>query len=84
MAEWWYVYKGQLLPLLQVVLECMDLRIPRELPESSLLVKELICMRPQGDGRGGEHDDMAMALALACWGLKRGDGGYTGDPILSH
>ncbi len=79
-AEWWYVPKAHLLTLLQVVLECMDLRIARELPESSLLVKELTCMRPQGDGRGGEHDDMAMALALACWGLKKGEAGYMGDP----
>ena len=41
-AEWWYVPKAHLLTLLQVVLKCMDLRIPRELPESSLLVTELI------------------------------------------
>jgi hypothetical protein len=80
-GEWWYVPKQELLPIVQVMLECGDLRVMKGLRESGRLVREMVCMRARGDGRGGEHDDLAMAVALGCWGTKKGDAGLRGERL---
>ena len=80
-GEWWYLPKQELLTLVQVMLECGDLRVMKGLRESPRLVREMVCMRRRGDGRGGEHDDLAMAVALGCWGLKRGEAGLMGERL---
>ena len=59
-----------------MLLEQGQLKIPRALKETGTLVRELteIEVRQRSGGRvqmgaegEGQHDDLAMALALACW-----------------
>ena len=59
-----------------LVLEAGELRIPRRLREAGVLIRELnhveVRHRPGGSlGMGaegaGEHDDLVIAVALACW-----------------
>jgi hypothetical protein len=65
---------------LAMLLEQGQLRIPRGLKETGALVRELteIEVRQRSGGRvqmgaegEGRHDDLAMALALACWRGRR-------------
>src|SRR5579862_498319 len=63
---WEMVPKVELLAAMQASLENGQLRIARKMSETERLVKEMI-------GLGGsEHDDLAMAVALAVWGAKTG------------
>jgi hypothetical protein len=65
----------------QVALDNGELRIARRLKELGSLVRELVNVRmtdSPGMGRvrigadgGGEHDDLVIAVALACWRAKR-------------
>jgi hypothetical protein len=74
-----------LLTNLLVLLEAGELRIPRKLREAGALVRELSAVemrhRPGGvvrmgaDG-AGEHDDLVMAVALACWKGKRKENSF--------
>ncbi len=80
-GEWWYVPKQELLTMLQVAMEMGDLRVMRGMPGRARLVREMISMRRKGDGVGGEHDDLAMAVALGCWGMKRGEIGFMGQRL---
>ena len=79
----WNVPRRDLLSGLQILLEKGKLKIAAEMPETRALVRELIRLRrpssrrgPQGltdpdtDGRE-EHDDLVMAVALACWQASR-------------
>jgi hypothetical protein len=77
----WHVPKRDLLTNLLVLLEARELKIPRGLADAGTLVRELgeMEMRHAGAGRvqmgaegSGEHDDLVIAVALACWraGLK--------------
>jgi hypothetical protein len=75
-GEEWHVPKRDLLTGLVVLLERKQLRIPRGLKETATLVRELmdIDVRQRAGGRmqmgaegAGKHDDLVMALALACW-----------------
>ncbi len=74
------VPKQDLLTGLVVMLEEKKLAIARGLPEAKVLVEELVQLGREGVGsRGGgsaaacgDRDDLAMALALACWGAKKG------------
>jgi hypothetical protein len=77
----WHVPKRDLLTNLLVLLEARELKIPRGLADAGTLVRELgeMEMRQAGAGRvqmgaegSGEHDDLVIAVALACWraGLK--------------
>ena len=67
--------KRDLITGLQVMFDMRDLRIPKGLPELGPLLHELSCMRTQESRTGttqfaastGEHDDLAIALALSCW-----------------
>jgi hypothetical protein len=72
----WNVPKRNLLAGLQVLLEKKQLKIARRLAEAGPLVRELTNVqmtmgsggrvRMSADGYG-EHDDLVIALALACW-----------------
>jgi hypothetical protein len=81
----WHVPKQELLMRVQVLLEQGELKIAADLQERGALVRELKGMRMAMDGRGmkagaaaGEHDDLVMALALACWGAERPEAGFRG------
>jgi hypothetical protein len=77
----WHVPKRDLMTNLLVLLEARELKIPKGLADAGALVRELeqIEMRQAGPGKvqmgaegPGEHDDLVIAVALACWraGLK--------------
>jgi hypothetical protein len=81
----WSVPKQDLMAGVQVALEKGELRIARRLPEVGSLVRELVDVRatPGRAGRirigadgHGEHDDLVIALALACWSAKRTKTGF--------
>ncbi len=81
----WHVPKRDLLTGLQVLLEERRLKVNRELKGSEALVKELADVRlhPRAGGRAkmgaegqGEHDDLVLAVALACWRAQRREIGY--------
>lgn len=86
------VPKQDLITGLQVLLETGGIRIARKLREADALARELANVRatPRNGGRVrlgadgyGQHDDLVMALALACWRAKRqlnhfGDGRLPG------
>ena len=76
----WYVPKVDLLAGLQSALERRILRIARKIPESALLVEELMNVRVKVRSSGamrvgadafGQHDDLVLAVALAVWRAKR-------------
>jgi phage FluMu gp28-like protein len=86
------VPKRDLIAGIQVALEKGDLRIARSLKELGPLVRELVDVRvTSGAGMGrvrigadgcGEHDDLVIALALACWRAKRRENGYGTQRLL--
>jgi hypothetical protein len=74
-----------LLTNLLVLLEAGELKIPRRLGEAGALVRELSAVemrrRPGGGmrigaDRAGEHDDLVMAVALACWKAKQKENSF--------
>ena len=76
----WSVPKQDLLMGVQVLLERGELRIARRMRDAGPLVKELLDMRLSTGQNGrvkmgadgyGEHDDLVIALALACWRAKK-------------
>ena len=76
----WNVPKRDLIAGVQMLLEGNQLKIAKGLPEVESLVKELMDVRATGRASGrmrvgadgsGEHDDLVIALALACWKAKR-------------
>lgn len=77
----WNVPKRDLMAGLQVLLERGELRIARRLKEAGTLVRELLdiqmTMKTNGTRMGadgcGQHDDLAIAVALACWRAGRSD-----------
>jgi hypothetical protein len=75
--ERWSVPKRDLLMGLEVLMESGDLVISRHLSDADRLLSELAGMRlsAAGSGKaladGPEHDDLALALALACWRARR-------------
>ena len=55
---------------LAVLLEERLLRLPKGSAETATLVRELSAMELRGGkmhARGSGHDDLVLALALACW-----------------
>jgi hypothetical protein len=75
----WFVPKRELMTGLVSSLECGELRIARRLAEAERLVKEFDNMRKEARVNGkwkmgaegeGEHDDLVLALSLACWKAK--------------
>jgi hypothetical protein len=76
----WNVPKQDLLASVQVLLERGELKIARRLRDAGPLLRELLDVRvtPRRAGRVrlgadgcGEHDDLVIALALACWRARR-------------
>ncbi len=76
-GEWWHVPKQDLLSGVHLLLEREELKISRRMPDSGSLVRELVSMQAS-NGRSGEHDDLVMAVALACWQAGRGSVGPAG------
>jgi hypothetical protein len=70
-----HVAKTILISTLQVLLQQRRLQFARSLPETATLVKELENYRVKVteaanevfEAREGKHDDLLLALALACW-----------------
>ena len=80
MAAGFNVPKRDLIASVQLALEQGELRIARDLREAGALVEELVDVRKTaresgrdrvGADRVGEHDDLVIALALACWKGRR-------------
>ena len=76
----WNVPKRDLIATLQVLLEKNELRVAKELEEAGSLVRELLDVKSRETGGGkarlgaegtGEHDDLVIALALACWRARK-------------
>ena len=86
------VPKRDLMAGVQVGLDNGDLRIARRLKELGPLVRELADVRTtSGPGTGrvrigadgcGEHDDLVIALALACWRARRRENGERAQRLL--
>ena len=79
-GEDWHVPKKDLLGGVRVLLEEGQLKICRELEEAAALVRELTDIRVRrravgqaamGADGAGEHDDLSLAVALACWRARR-------------
>ncbi len=75
----WNVPKRDLIAALQVLLEQKRLTIAADLPGAKALVDEMMSMRARvtpagneqmGAWKAGTHDDLALAVAMACWRAK--------------
>ncbi len=84
-GEDWHVPKKDLLSGVRVLLEEGQLKIQRELEEAATLVRELTEIRVRyaagggmqmGAEGAGQHDDLAVAVALACWRARRREIGW--------
>ena len=74
------VPKRDLIVGLQVLLQQRELQIAAGMEQGEALVKEMAEMRVKistsgneqfGAWREGEHDDLVLAVALACWGVRK-------------
>jgi hypothetical protein len=83
----WHVPKKELVTSLQVVMQARRLQIARSLPDAALLVRELQNFQVKitaaanetfGTWRDGQHDDLVLAVALACWWGERHPPGQEG------
>jgi hypothetical protein len=79
------VPKRDLIAVVQVLLEREELKVARGLRELGALMRELTDVRSTAGIGGrvrlgadgcGEHDDLVIALALACWRAKRRQIGF--------
>lgn len=76
---YWRVPKRELVVGLQVMFEEKQLRIAGRIPETKVLLREMMNMRVKVSegghdsyaGREGAHDDLVLAVALACWRARR-------------
>ena len=78
------VPKRDLIAGLQVLLEQGELKIARSMRDTGALIRELMDIRSatlsaEGHGR---HDDLVIALALACWRARRKEIGYVNRPLF--
>jgi hypothetical protein len=76
----WHVAKVQLVSTLQTLLGQERLKIAAELPEADTLRRELLAFKCKVTTAGNEsfeawrerdHDDLVLAVALACWLAER-------------
>lgn len=81
----WNVPKQDLIAAVQMALERGEMRIAKRMREVGSLVRELLDMQMSMKNSGavrigadgyGQHDDLAIALALACWRAQRGLNSY--------
>lgn len=72
----WHVPKRDVILQLQVATQQERIRVARSLPDAALFVKEVQNFRwkvtkdgndTYGAWRDGEHDDLLLAVAVACW-----------------
>ena len=72
----YHVPKKELVSTLQLVLQSRRLQIARSLPDADVLVREMQQFQVRitlsaneqfGAWREGTHDDLVLAVALACW-----------------
>lgn len=78
----WRVAKLILISRVQALLHSGQLKIHKALPDAPALVAELQDFRAEvtdlGNwkfgARSGKHDDLVLALAIACWRAYAGDG----------
>jgi hypothetical protein len=86
----WHVPKMDLLGGLQGMLERREVRFARGMRELGALQRELLQVqgRVRGSGKvrvgadgAGEHDDLVVALALACWAARKGWTGESGKRL---
>jgi hypothetical protein len=80
------VPKRDLIAGVQLALEKGELRIARRMKNAGALVRELLDMRMTASGGmgaegHGEHDDLAIALALACWKARRRENGERAERL---
>jgi hypothetical protein len=85
------VPKQDLIAGVQMAMEKGELRVARRLGEAGALVKELLNVRIKaglamgkvriGADGYGEHDDLVIALALACWRARRRENGFGGGRL---
>ena len=78
--------KQDLIAGVQMAMEKGELRVARKLGEAGALVKEMLNVRiTAGLAMGkvrigadgyGEHDDLVIGLALACWRARRRENGF--------
>lgn len=82
-----HVPKTDLIAAVQVLLQSQRLKIAPSLPEAATLIHELEGYQQRitaaahvqyGQWREGEHDDVLLALALACW---RGEASRSRTPV---
>jgi hypothetical protein len=75
-----HVPKKELVACLQLLFQDRRLKIARGLPEAEVLTQELLNFRVKitaaanetfGAWRDGQHDDLVLAVALACWLAER-------------
>ncbi|MBK1668331.1 hypothetical protein CKO28_09820 [Rhodovibrio sodomensis] len=74
-SDGWRVSKKDLVSRLQALLHQGHLKIAKGMPEAQALVKELQDFRvtftqagnPTFNAREGQHDDLVLAVAIACW-----------------
>lgn len=78
-GEHWHVPRADLLGGLRMLLEKGELKIAKAMRESGTLIRELLSMRSSAassssssvENLHGEHDDLVLAVALACWQASR-------------
>ena len=87
----WNVPKRDLLMNVDVLLERGELRIAKRAPEAGALIREMMDVKSVHTKRGrvrmgadgaGQHDDLVIALALACWRAKQARSGYGGERLM--
>ena len=87
----WHVPKRDLITGLQVMLEKRELGLPANLGATRMLTRELQDFQERTTGRGGasfgvwregQHDDLVIAAALACWRARWKAGGIWGTRSL--
>jgi hypothetical protein len=82
-----HVPKLDLMAGLQVALQEGTLKIAKEMKNAGSLVKELMDVRVRVNGSmgadgAGKHDDLVIAVALACWRAKRGQNDWGGGGAI--
>lgn len=72
----WHVPKKDLVAVMQSLMQTKRLDVAKALPEADVLKKELANFKVKitaaanetfGAWREGQHDDLVLAVALACW-----------------
>jgi hypothetical protein len=81
------VPKFELMSALHVALEREELKIAKRMKEVQALMREFLSVRVKENGsmgaEGGEHDDLVMGVALACWAAKRKKNDWGGGGAVS-